>query len=87
MKTHETIEKCIKLLNSIPKQEEVSNLEWKNRFRDLVELIESFHTDAKEIYDNYSEERLTVNSIEAEGALRAYTILINYIKEYFNFTD
>lgn len=87
MKTHETIEKCIKLLNSIPKQEEVSNLEWKNRFRDLVELIESFHADAKEVYDNYSEERLTVNSIEAEGALRAYTTLINYIKEYFNFTD
>lgn len=60
--------------------------ECKEKYEWLVRKIEEEVDDAESIYNNYSQERLTVNSIEAEGYLRcAKTIenIVAYIESHY----
>ena len=60
--------------------------EYKEKYEWLVRKIEEEEEDAESIYNNYSQERLTVNSIEAEGYLRcAKTIknIVAYIESHY----
>ena len=61
--------------------------ECKEMYEWLVRKIEEEEDDAASIYNNYSQERFTVNSIEAEGYLRcAKTIknIVAYIESHYD---
>ena len=60
--------------------------ECKEKYEWLVRKIEEEVDVAESIYNNYSQERFTVNSIEAEGYLRcAKTIknIVAYIESHY----
>lgn len=61
--------------------------ECKEKYEWLVRKIEEEEEDAESIYSSYSQERFTVNSIEAEGYLRcAKTInnIVTYIESHYD---
>lgn len=61
--------------------------EGKEKYEWLVRKIEEEEDDAESIYNNYSQEGFTVNSIEAEGYLRcAKTIknIVAYIESHYD---
>ena len=68
--------------------EELKRLrECKEKYEWLVRKIEEEVDDAESIYSNYSQERFTVNSVEAEGYLRcAKTIdnIVDYIESHYD---
>ena len=60
--------------------------ECKEKYEWLVRKIEEEVDDAESIYNNYSQERFTVNSIEAEWYLRcAKTVnnIVSYIESHY----
>ena len=60
--------------------------ECKEKYEWLVRKIEEEVDDAESIYNNYSQERFTVNSIEAEGYLRcakAINNIVAYIESHY----
>jgi len=60
--------------------------ECKEKYEWLVRKIEEEVDDAESIYNNYSQERFTVNSIEAEGYLRCAKTINNifaYIESHY----
>lgn len=46
---------------------------------DLIDRIRDEHQNAQENYNNFKEDGLNFNSIEAEGNLRAYITICNLI--------
>lgn len=61
--------------------------ECKEKYEWLVRKIEEEVDDAESVYNNYSQERFTVNYIEAEGYLRcAKTIknIVAYIESHYD---
>ena len=67
--------------------EELKQLrECKEKYEWLVRKIEEEVDDAESVYNNYSQERFTVNSIEAEGYLRcakAINNIVAYIESHY----
>ncbi len=62
--------------------EEVSSItnresKYKNAFEELCIIIVCEMEDAKLLMDNYKQEGFTSNSIEAEGAYRAWLTCFN----------
>lgn len=60
--------------------------ECKEKYEWLVRKIEEEVDDAESVYNNYSKERFTVNSIEAEGYLRCAKVINNivaYIESHY----
>ena len=61
--------------------------ECKEKYEWLVRKIEEEVDDAESVYNNYYQERFTVNFIEAEGYLRcAKTIknIVAYIESHYD---
>lgn len=68
-------------------QEEVNKIrvssEYKINLMDIVRLLFDRTNDAKELYEDFSEQHLNVNAIEAEGAYRALETLKNELIAYY----
>ena len=53
---------------------------YKELYECLVYELQRAKEDAQSLYDNYKEEGLTFNSIEAEGYLRGALYCFNSVK-------
>lgn len=54
---------------------------WKSGYEDGVDEIESEIARTRELIKDYSDEKLTINSIEAEGYLRGLITMLNIFKQ------
>jgi hypothetical protein len=57
------------------------DVKYKNLNKQIIEEIERHIKDAVELVEDYREQKLTLNQLEAEGGLRALIQLRNDINE------
>lgn len=55
----------------------------KEDFISLVRLVKNYKENAQELYNDFHDQALTVNTIEAEGSYRALLTLYNEIMAYY----
>ena len=79
------IEKIAKTLHDFIRQEvhraTEDDCEYKRKYDDLVSQIQFEHQQGKAIYEDYSAQKLSFSTVEAEGYLRAFMTIEHYIKE------
>ena len=61
---------------------ENTNNEWKEKYSDLVETIKYNLDAAKEVYESFKKDGLSLNTVEGEGYYRGLLTAYNLAKEY-----
>lgn len=77
-------EMCEKLLQIVEEQVALRNNianTHKNNLDYLIGTIREEHKAAEAVYNNMKEEGLTFGQIEAEGYLRAFKLMVNFIND------
>ena len=78
----EVIEKISDQLNNIIQYELSKNYDvsYKAKYDNLVEEIDYFLDEARNLVKNFKDENLNLSHIEAEGYLRAMITISNLVK-------
>jgi uncharacterized coiled-coil DUF342 family protein len=69
------------LINRKTRSIENTNNEWKEKYSDLVERIKEYLDRAKEVYEAFKEDGLSLNTVEGEGYYRGLLTAYNLAKE------
>ena len=70
-----------RLINRKVSSIENTNNEWKEKYSDLVERIKEYLDNAKEVYEAFKDDGLSLNTIEGEGYYRGILTIYNIAKE------
>lgn len=69
------------LINRKTRSIENTNNEWKEKYSDLVERIKECLDRAKEVYESFKDDGLSLNTVEGEGYYRGILTIYNLAKE------
>ena len=70
------------LINRKIRTIEDTNNEWKEKYEILVENIKYHLDSAKEVYESFKDDGLTLNTIEGEGYYRGILTIYNLASKY-----